>query len=330
MRLDLKARKILFELEHHSRSPASDIARKVRLPKAAVAYRIAQMRREGVIMGFRAVVDLHRLGYFVYRVYFRFHQLSPEQEKPLFEKLCSSPNSITVIPLSGRWDAEILVTARNTVHFASLLMHLRQALSPYIKEYSVSPSVVNYHFRRRYLIDAPADQSPPPVYGFEPRLEKIDKTDFQLLRLLSQDGSLSLSELGRKVGLSYNGVKKRLQALERRGVIQSYRSWLNLEKMGRHYSKLLIALSYFDEKLEKSLLSFCASEPTVSYMVECTGSWDLEIDVDAEDEKGFRALLLRLRERFKNAIQDFEAVAIYPEKKLDYFPFQKFEDLNQG
>jgi Lrp/AsnC family leucine-responsive transcriptional regulator len=50
-------------------------------------------------------------------------------------------------------------------------------------------------------------------------MEEIDR---QILRLLSQDGRMSFTDLGRATGLSTSAVHQRVRRLEQRGVIRGY------------------------------------------------------------------------------------------------------------
>ena len=68
MKLDLKDRKILYELDSNARQSNSGIAKKVGLNKNTVNYKINRMTEEGIITGYYTVVDSSRLGYFSIRV----------------------------------------------------------------------------------------------------------------------------------------------------------------------------------------------------------------------------------------------------------------------
>jgi Lrp/AsnC family transcriptional regulator, leucine-responsive regulatory protein len=50
-------------------------------------------------------------------------------------------------------------------------------------------------------------------------MEEIDR---QILRLLSQDGRMSFTDLGRATGLSTSAVHQRVRRLEQRGIIKGY------------------------------------------------------------------------------------------------------------
>ena len=51
---------------------------------------------------------------------------------------------------------------------------------------------------------------------------RLDPTDVAMIEVLQQDGRISVSELGRKVGLSQPAASERLKRLEERGVIAGY------------------------------------------------------------------------------------------------------------
>ena len=71
MKLDIKDKKILYELDKNAKISASDVAKIVLLSKDAVGYRIKNLEDKGIIRGYRAVVDLTKLGYSLFRVYLK-------------------------------------------------------------------------------------------------------------------------------------------------------------------------------------------------------------------------------------------------------------------
>ena len=52
----------------------------------------------------------------------------------------------------------------------------------------------------------------------------VDDTDVAILEALQADGRLSVSELGRRIGLSQPATSDRLKRLEQKGVIVGYRA----------------------------------------------------------------------------------------------------------
>ena len=58
-------------------------------------------------------------------------------------------------------------------------------------------------------------------------LDGLDELDQKIVRLLIENARVSYSDLGDKIGLSRVAVKARIQALERRGIIEEYTTVIN-------------------------------------------------------------------------------------------------------
>lgn len=63
VKLDPLSWKILEELQENARVPYTEIGRKIGLTGPAVAERVQKMEDGGIIKGYHASVDLHRIGY---------------------------------------------------------------------------------------------------------------------------------------------------------------------------------------------------------------------------------------------------------------------------
>ena len=62
----------------------------------------------------------------------------------------------------------------------------------------------------------------------------MDVIDYKILRELRRDGRISNVALAERVSLSASACLRRVQELERTGVIRGYRVVTNPELMGRH------------------------------------------------------------------------------------------------
>ena len=62
-------------------------------------------------------------------------------------------------------------------------------------------------------------------------LEGLDALDQKIVRLLIENARMSYSEIGERVGISRVAVKMRVQALEKRGIIEEYTAVVNPQKL---------------------------------------------------------------------------------------------------
>jgi Lrp/AsnC family leucine-responsive transcriptional regulator len=59
----------------------------------------------------------------------------------------------------------------------------------------------------------------------------MEETDAEILRLLSQDGRTSFTDLAKQTGLSVSAVHSRVRRLEQRGVIRGYHADIDPEAL---------------------------------------------------------------------------------------------------
>jgi DNA-binding Lrp family transcriptional regulator len=63
--------------------------------------------------------------------------------------------------------------------------------------------------------------------------EDLDSTDHQIIELLSENARRTMADIGDKVGLSASAVTRRIERLERTGVISGYTVVIDHRKAGR-------------------------------------------------------------------------------------------------
>ena len=62
-------------------------------------------------------------------------------------------------------------------------------------------------------------------------LDGLDDLDQKIIRCLIQNARMSYSEIGQQVGISRVAVKMRVQALEKKGIIEEYTTIINPQKI---------------------------------------------------------------------------------------------------
>ena len=63
-------------------------------------------------------------------------------------------------------------------------------------------------------------------------LDGLDELDRKIVGLLIQNARMSYSDIGQQVGISRVAVKMRVQALEKKGIIEEYTTIINPQKLG--------------------------------------------------------------------------------------------------
>jgi Lrp/AsnC family transcriptional regulator for asnA, asnC and gidA len=103
--LDETDRRILAALEADASRTITDLSREFRMPRATVQYRIAKMRRTGIIKAIQATVDHAKLGRPIQVfVLLRFLSSPEVSEHRLAKQVGSLPWVERVHLVTGEWD----------------------------------------------------------------------------------------------------------------------------------------------------------------------------------------------------------------------------------
>lgn len=118
--------------------------------------------------------------------------------------------------------------------------------------------------------------APKGKRGGEPVfLDGLDELDQKILQLLIRNARMSYSEIGQQVGISRVAVKMRVQALEKKGIIEEYTTIINPQKLGGAVS------CYFEIETAPESLSEVAEilrqNDTVTQIYRVTGRSKLHV-----------------------------------------------------
>lgn len=106
----------------------------------------------------------------------------------------------------------------------------------------------------------------------------LDDIDQSILILLQENARISMTELGKKVGLSTPAVNERVKKLEDKGVIKGYRAIIDTEKL----NKGITAFILFDTKQGKSFRDFCKKNHNVVECHRLTGQFSYLVKIVTE------------------------------------------------
>jgi DNA-binding Lrp family transcriptional regulator len=104
------------------------------------------------------------------------------------------------------------------------------------------------------------------------------------LRVLRGEGRISNAELAGRVGLSASACLRRVQELERRGVIRGYRAVLDRGQLGVGFSALLaVGLRSHTKGAQEAFERAVAAAPEVVECHNVTGSIEYVLRVEVAD-----------------------------------------------
>lgn len=116
----------------------------------------------------------------------------------------------------------------------------------------------------------------------------LDPIDDQIIEMLSQNARLSYVEIGNAVGLSSVAVRKRIEILEKEGIIDGYIAIINPLKAAKSIS-MFFDINVVSNKINE-VVSILKDDPHVTQLYLLTGDAKLHVHgifTSAEDRAGF-------------------------------------------
>jgi len=133
---------------------------------------------------------------------------------------------------------------------------------------------------------------------------EVDLKDRKILAELDKDARQTLSSIAKKVGLSQQVVSYRVQRLIEDGVIKSFVTFINLEKLGHRIFNICLKLKHMTEEHKQDLIERVVDIPHVNWFCTTTGGYDFIIGVNAADMQQFQFLFNRITSIFEHEIVD--------------------------
>ena len=106
---------------------------------------------------------------------------------------------------------------------------------------------------------------------------KLDQIDRKILYELDLNGRATFSEIGKKIKLSKQAVKERVNHLEKAGVIKQYFALIDIHRLGYTFYRLDLGFQNVTEIKEREIINYILKLPKVIWVAEIHGKWDLAI-----------------------------------------------------
>ena len=305
-KLDLKDRKILYELDLNCRQSNTQIGKKVNLSKRVVNYRINRMQEEGVIENFWAAIDTFKLGYTVLRIYINFQYIvSSELKNEIIKHFINNPYSWVVATDKGEVDLTLIFWVNNHYEFYNYWNKTLDMYEDYFSKTSISIYIQAIDFKKSYLLNELTDESDRELYRVRciKNGVEIDESDYLLLNQLAENARIPLLELAEIIDSSSQDVKYRIQNLIKKGIIKAFRVNVDYEKLNLRHFKVDIYLK--KHKMLLPIINHLKTKPYLQCLNVTIGWADIEPEFIVRNSEQLTKIIDELNQKFPNSIRKY-------------------------
>ena len=311
--INLKEKKVIYELSKDARQSASKIAKKVKISKDSAIYTVNNLIKNKKIERFITLINTEGLGFNRYEIFIKII----DNEEEIIAFLTKHPMFLWVRTALGEWEILGEFYAKDIEQYGSILREIRNKFSKYIKDIDSVIVLDEYSFPLKCIGNINEN-----IQIHKKPIDKVtfDNIDLFILEKLANNARISIIEIAREVKISSDSVIYRIRNLLLNNIILGYRISLNENVLGLEKYKLIIKLSEIDEKAWNKLLIFLKAHNSTQYIKRTIGQWDLSITILAKNQEDLRKIIIDIKDNLKFILFEYKIILLYKEYKNTYFP----------
>lgn len=317
--IDLKDRKILYQLDVNCRQSNSAIGKKVGLSKQVVDYRIRKLVNAGVIFRFATVIDTYKLGFTKYKIYLSLENTNTTRLREIIEYLKNHKKTEWVATCTGKWDLIASYLAKDVYEFNEAIKELEEKFSYYLASRETTITLGVPHWRKEYLLN---NKEPYPVVyqGGTAGNFTIDAIDEEILKLMVNNARMPIMEIAKRLKITPRIVHYRLKNLTKEKIILINRIFINFSQVNLIFCKAFFTFKNLTTGKYAQFFQYCNNLKNLTFLINCLGPWDVELEFEIDDFNKYHSTILDLKDKFAEIIRNYDFVIIVEDHKLDYYP----------
>ena len=319
MKLDLKDKKLLYEIDFDARKPYSMIAKKLKMSKRGVQYKLENLEKKKTLLGYTPVINLSKLGYFYFRVFIKFQNLTRELRKKIEDYITKSNNIGWAIWYYGVYDIGFTIWAKNVSDFKKTINKFYFSFDKYIKERVESIGTEVVFYKNRYLLMNKSTEN----FVLEEKKEEIelDDIDKKLLKILVKQPRATIINISNKIEESAKRIAYRLKRLKRENILLGIRPIINHQLLGKTHYKVFMDLNNSSEVMIKQLETYVIGNPRIIYTVKAFGTCDFDVELMVDSNDDFIDFIEDLHAKFPGLVRDYQTMILTKTIKAKFLPF---------
>lgn len=318
--LDQYDKKIIYELDVCARSSATDISKKVRLPKETVNFRIKRLLKNKYIKHFYAIINASPMGYMYYKIFLKYGKLTQDMEKKIIDYLLSEKSCANLRLIEGLYDMCFVTMHKNPDELREFLNNFNKRFGEHILQRSMHIVANSWKLNQKHLVAGKNERK--CFHHGKVDNYRLDKTDLKIIKILSTKARTKLIELAREIKKNPKVIRYRLKRLEKRGIIAGYFTALNLELFARTFIQLDICLK--DHDSIGSIIEFFDLNGICVFASEIIGKYDISLELYIESGHQLRHVLAQFKEKFYQHYTFYDISTIYNEYVINWSPFDAY------
>lgn len=312
-KLDLKDRKILYQLSLDGRQSFRSVGRKVGLSKDIVANRVKKLQENGVILQFCTIFDYLKLNLIPFRFYFKYQYITPQIKKEIINHFVNYEYSTVVCSTEGSYDLIVLILIKNVMDIYPFWQKTLDKFGDYFADRVFSIYMGESIYGYSCLSDEKDGRKKPIIKRDWVRVEH-DDLDIKILKILVVNSRIPTLEIAEKLNTNTSTINNRIKKLIKLGVILGYTIMPNMSKIGYQGFKVDFYLREHNEIHQ--IIKYVEKNPNLFSVDYTLGHADLELEFWLKNVNQLHQIIEDLSNKFPKLIRNYKYFYIVKMHKI--------------
>ena len=150
---------------------------------------------------------------------------------------------------------------------------------------------------------------------------KLDKKDREIIKILEEEGRIPIIELAKRVALSHETVRYRINKLKKKGIIEKFIVRINKKKLGYNiFAVIMISFTGTQQEWEDFLNDMIENEK-ITAVEKISGKYDLKIAFWSHSSEEMDYTCHKIKTEFAKNIKNWETFIFTRTYKWKELPF---------
>ena len=229
-KLDLKDKRLLYELDQNSRQSCSQIAKKIKLSTEVVNYRIRKLENENIITQYQLIANLSALNIKQFKICLSLQHMNSAKLNEIINQLKQLTQVKWIVSCSGNWDLIISAETDSLEKIEELKDEIVSLFEGYVSKKAVAILIEAQTYTRNYFLDS-KDFKKSRIIMKQEKIIEIDELDLKILKTLAENSRKQIVEIASELKQSVRVINYRIKQLEKKKIILGYKMAVNYEKL---------------------------------------------------------------------------------------------------
>jgi DNA-binding Lrp family transcriptional regulator len=318
---------LIYLKSENARMSYRELSRHLKKSPQRLKYSVSILEKEKIILNPYCIFDYSFFGQILFRAYFKGGYIKEQDKVKIINELKENPYVMLIYELTGEFDLCVEFASPNPSRFNKELKKVA-TLMPTLNDYKLILNLVTHIYPKEYLTknNAILSLNRERIVGGDREPESFNAGEMAVVRSILANPIERYATLAKKSGLNVKTVKSIISNLKNRHILKDFRYVLDTNKTGIYKSRLFLKLHNLTIETEAGLLEYMGKTREVVQIHKTLGDWDMEVDIEALDSARIRAIIMEMREEFKDLIERFNLIEFYRYYKVSYLPQYLFQD----